>query len=225
MSIQKIRLRRRLKMAVAAASTAYMLFGVTGYARSVTSASVPASDQEAVVQETSIQQPIVIFTDQEEKQINGFKEYRIPQEYSEYGGSLPVEIQEYIWKICQEYGVDYALVLAMIEVESGYHYDAESNCQAVGYMQVMESWHTDRMQKLGATDLKDPYQNILVGVDYIAELQNRYPASVALSAYNRGLNNQKGTGALDLVKREIYETKYSEKVLKRAAEIEKELAR
>lgn len=39
MSIQKIRLRRRLKMVVVAASTAYMLFGVTGYARSVTSAT------------------------------------------------------------------------------------------------------------------------------------------------------------------------------------------
>lgn len=224
MSIQKIRLRRRLKMAVVAASTAYMLFGVTGYARSVTAVNVPILDQEDVAQETNIQQPIVIFTDLEEEQSSGFKEYRIPQEYGDYGGSLPVEVQEYTWNICREYGIDYALVLAMIEVESGYHYDAESNCQAVGYMQVMENWHTDRMQKLGATDLKDPYQNILVGVDYVAELLRRYPVSVALSAYNRGLNNQRGTGALDLANRKIYETKYSEKVLRRAAEIEKELA-
>ena len=79
-------------------------------------------------------------------------------------------------------------------------------------------------ETLGATDLKNPYQNVRVGIDYMAELLGQYQTSVAVSAYNRGARNDSGTGALDLADKGQYQTEYSEKVLNRAAEIEKELS-
>ena len=112
----------------------------------------------------------------------------------------------------------------MIEIESGYKYDAVGKGGDIGYMQINQEWHTDRMERLGATDLKNPYQNVRVGIDYMAELLGQYQTSVAVSAYNRGAHNDSGTGALDLADKGQYQTEYSEKVLNRAAEIEKELS-
>lgn len=158
------------------------------------------------------------------EQIAGFKEYQIPDDYELYGGYFPLEMQEYTYIICKDYGADYSLIIAMIEIESGYKYDAVGKGGDIGYMQINQEWHTDRMERLGATDLKNPYQNVRVGIDYMAELLGQYQTSVAVSAYNRGARNDSGTGALDLADKGQYQTEYSEKVLNRAAEIEKELS-
>ena len=37
-------------------------------------------------------------------------------------------------------------------------------------MQINPKWQSERMDRLGATDLHDEETNILVGVDYLAEL-------------------------------------------------------
>jgi soluble lytic murein transglycosylase-like protein len=43
------------------------------------------------------------------------------------------------------------------------------------------------MEELGCTNLFDPFQNVTVGVDYLAELLDRYgDIGKALTAYNRG---------------------------------------
>ena len=44
------------------------------------------------------------------------------------------------------------------------------------------------MERLGCTDLLDPYQNVIVGADYLAEQVNRYGGDMgkALVAYNAG---------------------------------------
>ena len=59
--------------------------------------------------------------------------------------------------------------MAIIEQESSGQADAV-NGDYKGLMQISEHWHKDRMERLGVTDLYDPYSNILVGVDYLAEL-------------------------------------------------------
>ena len=76
---------------------------------------------------------------------------------------------------------------------SGYKYDAVGKGGDIGYMQINQEWHTDRMERLGATDLKNPYQNVRIGIDYMAELLGQYQTSVAVSAYNRGARNDSGT--------------------------------
>lgn len=55
-------------------------------------------------------------------------------------------------------------------------------------MQIVPKWHEDRMERLNCQNLLDPYQNVHVGVDYLAELLDRYGGSYekALTAYQYG---------------------------------------
>ncbi len=151
--------------------------------------------------------------DWDAEQIAGFKEYQIPEEYAREGGYFPVELQQFTYVICGNYGVDYELILAMIEVESSYRNDAESTCGAVGYMQVIEKWHKGRMERLNVEDLSNPYSNIMVGVDYMAELLENYPEEIALGIYNMGYK------AVDFWNDGKIITEYAETVLSRRMEI------
>lgn len=154
-------------------------------------------------------------------EIDGFVLYTIPEEYAVYGGYFPEEVQKYTYCLCKQYGVEYSLIVAMIERESGYHYDRiGDDGQSMGYMQIWETAHTDRMERLGVSDLKDPYQNILVGVDFIAELIKKYgTVQDALAAYNYG---EKGAYT-NLWSKGIYTYDYNEKIMSRMKEIEEEL--
>lgn len=240
---KKLRLQRRAKMGVVVCSLGFM---VSGIIMNITNANFRQTDKPTVIRIVESSQPIQAQTistqehteqysklpypfdtmsfDWSGEQIAGFKEYQIPDDYELYGGYFPLEMQEYTYIICKDYGVDYSLIIAMIEIESGYKYDAVGKGGDIGYMQINQEWHIDRMERLGATDLKNPYQNVRVGIDYMAELLGQYQTSVAVSAYNRGARNDSGTGALDLADKGQYQTEYSEKVLNRAAEIEKELS-
>ena len=81
------------------------------------------------------------------------------------------DIEVYTVEIGEKYNICPELIQAIIERESSYDpYAKNGNC--IGLMQVSEKWHTDRMEELGVTDLYDPYSNILVGTDYLAELFN-----------------------------------------------------
>jgi len=54
--------------------------------------------------------------------------------------------------------------------------------------QIIPAYHAERMEKLHITDITNPYQNIKTGVDYMAELLERYNGSYekALTAYRWG---------------------------------------
>lgn len=146
--------------------------------------------------------------------------YEIPEEYAENGGELPEDILEYISGICREYGIETDIVLAIIEESSGYRPDAESGA-AYGYMQVIPQMHTERIERLGIRGILDPYGNIAVGVDYLAELLKKYDGCyrMALTAYRWGASgaeqnyfrNGKGT------------SEYAESVLNRADRIREEV--
>lgn len=149
--------------------------------------------------------------------------YQIPEQYARYGGELPEDVQQYTYTLCKEEGVRYALIIAMIEMESAYKSDRiGDDGESLGYMQVMQKWHEERMESLGADDLLDPYQNIRVGVDYIKELIKRYGTiQDALTAYNYG-----AAGAEEhLWSNEIYAYPYNERIMERMKEIEEELGK
>lgn len=97
------------------------------------------------------------------------------------------------WK---QYGVRYDLVVALIEKESGYKFDkVGDDGHSIGYMQIYEECHRDRMERLNVTDLTNPYQNVLVGIDYLSELIERYGTiQDALAAYNYGEQGAKQHG-------------------------------
>lgn len=101
---------------------------------------------------------------------------------------LSEDLQDYIFEVCEAYDIDPSIVVAVIWKESTYNASAMGdNGRAYGLMQVQPRWHRERIKRLGVTDLLDPYQNILVGVDYLAELyHNRGSMKWALMAYNGG---------------------------------------
>ena len=103
-------------------------------------------------------------------QVTGFYYHEISEECKAAGGELPTIIQVYTYIVCEQNGVDYEMVFALIEQESRCRWDAEGdNGTPIGLMQVSEKWHMQRMEELGAYDLKNPYQNVLVGVNLLRE--------------------------------------------------------
>lgn len=56
--------------------------------------------------------------------LDGWTRYEVPEDYADNGGYLPECMQQYTYIICKQYGVEYTLVLAIIEIESGYRWDA-----------------------------------------------------------------------------------------------------
>jgi len=89
----------------------------------------------------------------------------------------------------QKYGVDPALVAAVVETESRFRPNARSRVGARGLMQLMP--RTGRW--LGASNLNDPEQNLDAGVKYIKYLQGRFDGNLkkTIAAYNAGEGNVK----------------------------------
>ena len=114
---------------------------------------------------------------------------------------------EYV-QYCDEIGAIYdiqpELLMAIIETESRGQADAD-NGSCKGLMQVSERWHSGRMEKLGVTDLYDPYGNILVGADYLNELisgsDNIYDALMIYHG-ERNRDGKVSRYAMDIVQRQ-----------------------
>lgn len=129
--------------------------------------------------------------------------------------------EESIYSICKYvgdiYDVSPYLLQAVAWSESRYRVEATSYCDAKGLCQIMEIWHEERMERLGVTDIYDPYSNVLVCADLISELrdyEHGYDMTYVLMAYNMGPG-----GA-----REAYEagsiSDYAVTVLNKAQELE-----
>lgn len=125
------------------------------------------------------------------------------------------ELEEYIEAICEPRHICPELIEATIERESRWNPNAV-NGDCKGLMQISERWHRERMERLGVTDLFDPYDNILVGVDYMAELFEKYEDDgMVLMVYNGDsrAKDLQATGNL---------SEYAEWILTRSAELERE---
>lgn len=129
-----------------------------------------------------------------------------------YDVPLDRELQDHIMKLCEIRSIDPAIVMAMIERESDYRADCiGDNGASKGLMQIQERHHKDRMETLNCTDLLDAYQNVAVGIDYLAELRDKYDGNIemALVAYNMG-----PTGAYrNCFSNGVYSSSYSREVL------------
>lgn len=126
---------------------------------------------------------------------------------------LSTELQDHIFKLCEEYGIAPEVIVAMIERESNYDSGAVGdNGESVGLMQIQEHNHYDRIEKLGVTDLLDAFENVEVGIDYLAQCITRNGGNLemALMSYNAG---QKGANE-NYFSKGIYSNAYSQKVLK-----------
>ena len=138
------------------------------------SVSEPFSDMQEVLEE------VVAEETEETSELLDYRYFDVP---------LDLELQEYIFMVCDLYGMEPAIIIAMIEKESTYRADCiGDNGRSFGLMQIQQRWHTQRMLDLGIVDLLDPYQNVAVGIDYISELYaNELGMYWALMAYNGGI--------------------------------------
>ena len=112
-----------------------------------------------------------------------------PETIELYSVPLDHDLQAFIIRTCEEKNINPAIVIAMIGRESNFIADSIGDGGAsVGLMQIQERYHRERMDKLGATDLLDPFQNVAVGIDYLVELHDKYDGHMekALMAYNAG---------------------------------------
>lgn len=99
-------------------------------------------------------------------------------------------------------------------------WNATSSEGSTGYMQVLAKWHEERMHRLNVDNVENPYFNIMVGVDYLAELQERFDTEAeVLTAYNYGV-----AGAYEHVwNKGLTETEYSREVQQAKERIERRM--
>lgn len=112
----------------------------------------------------------------------------LPDTYKYYDVPLDADLQNHIVDVCGYYNVDPGLVIAIIQKESNFDpITIGDNGASYGLMQVQPYWHEPRMTQLGCHDLLDPYQNVRVGVDILAELFGKFDdITWVLMAYNGG---------------------------------------
>jgi soluble lytic murein transglycosylase-like protein len=87
-------------------------------------------------------------------------------------------------RAASQYGVEPALIRAVIHAESAFRADAKSRVGALGLMQLMP----DTAKDMGVSDPLSPEQNIQGGVRYLAWLmrKTRGDITLATAAYNAG---------------------------------------
>lgn len=129
--------------------------------------STPSQEQEPVATEPPEEKPSVTL-------------YDVP---------LDEELQLHIISEAEFHGIDPAIIFAMAFYESTYRTDAvNGGGYTLGLLQVQPRWHKKRMERLDCDDLLDPFQNVTVAVDYLAEQIDRYDGDLAkgITAYNKG---------------------------------------
>ena len=92
----------------------------------------------------------------------------------------------YINALCDEYGVDYVMVKAVIQTESSWNHKAISESGAIGLMQILPKTAMSEFDT-PKDDLLDPYVNVTVGIKYLSLLNQRFDdMDSILTAYSHG---------------------------------------
>lgn len=100
---------------------------------------------------------------------------------------LTYQEQDFLQSACEEFGVEYPLMLALIERETRFQNVAGDGGDSMGYCQIQERWWGWLMAEIGAEDLTDPQDNFRTGCAVMAYLSGKYGNTRdALSAYNTG---------------------------------------
>lgn len=154
--------------------------------------------------------------------------HAVPVEYSEasdnivevepeheidiYPVNLDADLQRYIIETCEEYTINPSIIIAMCFYESSFNADAiGDNGECMGLMGISPRWCWPEMEKLNCPDMRDPYQNVTVGIDIFAQKLAKYDGNteMALMSYNAG-----DAGAHRLwFDKGIYSTTYSSNII------------
>ena len=129
-----------------------------------------------------------------------------------YPVNLDADLQRYIIETCEEYMINPSIIIAMCFYESSFNADAiGDNGEGMGLMGINPRWCWPEMEKLNCPDMRDPYQNVTVGIDIFAQKLAKYNGNteMALMSYNAG-----DAGAHRLwFDKGIYSTTYSSNII------------
>ena len=107
--------------------------------------------------------------------------------------SLVEQYGDLIKQHCNQYKLDWRLILAMIRQESYFNPEAVSRAGAYGFMQIMPRTGQGLQNQLNLEDTKTPTNNLTAGMYYYATLVGSFEFTgedkykFALAAYNAGL--------------------------------------
>lgn len=129
-----------------------------------------------------------------------------------YPVNLDADLQRYIIETCEKYTINPSIIIAMCFYESSFNIDAiGDNGECMGLMGISPRWCWPEMEKLNCPDMRDPYQNVTVGIDIFAQKLAKYDGNteMALMSYNAG-----DAGAHRLwFDKGIYSTTYSSNII------------
>ena len=129
-----------------------------------------------------------------------------------YPVNLDADLQRYIIETCEEYMINPSIIIAMCFYESSFNvYAIGDNGEGMGLMGINPRWCWPEMDKLNCSDMRDPYQNVTVGIDIFAQKLAKYDGNteMALMSYNAG-----DAGAHRLwFDKGIYSTTYSSNII------------
>lgn len=124
-----------------------------------------------------------------------------------YSDEIPLSNgwQAYTQDTCRRYGIDYCLMLGLMETESSFRFDADSGwaygiCQ-IGF--INEDWLAEQ-----GLDIYSKMDNIEAACVILSDYLERYTTEQALMAYNEG-----EYGASESWDAGIYQSKYSNAVM------------
>ncbi|MDR1001914.1 MAG: lytic transglycosylase domain-containing protein [Oscillospiraceae bacterium] len=107
----------------------------------------------------------------------------------------PKEYSEFVERYCNEFSVNEHLVYAVINTESAFDQNAQSDVGARGLMQIMPDtfkWLQTKLKneggKLPADELYNPETNIKYGVFFLSILMEAFEDErIAVTAYHAGM--------------------------------------
>lgn len=123
---------------------------------------------------------------------------------------LDVNLQKHVYAVSKEYGVDYTLLMAIMQQESQFDVYARSDAGDFGLMQINRINHPALSVTLGIHDFLDPYDNVRAGAYMLRDLFDKYQdTNKVLMAYQMG-----EAGAAACWEQGITESQYSRSVLR-----------
>lgn len=100
---------------------------------------------------------------------------------------LSCELQEQLYGACQEFGVDYYVMVALIDRETQFQNVKGDGGASYGYCQIQPRWWYGLMTEIGATDLMNPKDNFRTGCAILSQLTAQYHSiEGGLVSYNQG---------------------------------------
>lgn len=134
-------------------------------------------------------------TIEEFEQVSSLRKFLLEKDWIDK--SVRLDELDYILVLTQQCSSEFfpnvptPLVLAVISIESGFHSTLLGFNNDTGLMQIIPGFHRERIANYiynENVDLYDPRLNIMVGMDYLSELLERFHGDIytTLIGYNMG---------------------------------------